>query len=458
MSLALAVAVTFTTLLFGSADDLPLAINGLAIFAIATVTLLLFRIPAHLVRIASSAVAVAGLLGLWAVIQTLPVPLSMAHAVWSVAGEAIGVAGGTFSIDPSQTAAAIVPLLLPFAVFLATLALVPDDASALSVLRFHTVAGGIVAALAILQFQLAPNTLIAIEKTAYLDSLTGPFVNRNTAATYFAMIGLVAFGLAVVKLPVSGDPEKTSFLASADPRLFWGAIALTALVALGLTNSRAGLASAVAGFAVAAPLMIAGPGAGTRSSSGFGGGERSRPRGRLLLAFGAVAAVVAAALLIGGRSLFRLDVAGLADNRFCILPRTLDLAADNWLTGTGLGTFEAAYVAYRDPVCGIYGAWDSAHNVYLDAFVTLGVIAVPAALAIVGGLVAILWKGLSARRRLRALPAAALGVVTLVSAHALFDFSIEIAGFAAPFATIVAACVAIAANRSRHSDPGRGGT
>jgi O-antigen ligase len=449
LRLALGIAVTSTTVLFGSADDLPLALNGLLLFVLAAATLVLFPMPARFVRLAAAAGALAFVLAGWALIQTLPLPLSLAHPVWSVAEAEIGLGGGALSVDPAQTTAAIIPLLIPFAVFLATLALATDDAAAVSVLRFHAIAGGVIAVFAILQFELAPGTLIAIEKTAYLDSLTGPFVNRNTAATYFSMIALLACGLGVASLPATGDAERAGLLAGADPRLFWGSIALVALVAVGLTNSRAGLAAGVAGFVVAAALMIAGPGAGGRASGRFGPAEGERPHNRVVLAIGAVVVIVVAAAFVGGRSLFRLDVAGLADNRFCILPRTLDLAADNWLTGTGLGTFETAYVAYRDPVCGIYGAWDSAHNVYLDAFVTLGIVAVPATVAILGVLLSVLWKGLSRRRRLRALPAVGLGIVTLTALHALFDFSIEIAGFSAPFAAIVGAIVATAATRSR---------
>jgi hypothetical protein len=446
LRIALCAVVTTTTAMFGSADALPLAVNGVLVFAVAVAVLVLLPVPVHLRPVAAAAAGLAFALAAWSFIQALPVPLGFAHAVWTIAADGVGVASGALSIDPARTAAAIVPLMIPFAVFLATLAVSTDDEAALGVLKVLALSGGAFAVFAIVQFELAPGTLIAIEKTAYLDSLTAPFVNRNTAATYYAMVAMLAFAFLVGSRPSLDNPAQVGSMTASQSRVVWGGVMLTALVALALTNSRAGLAATVCAFALAAPMMATG-GSSRGSSSGFGSGPDEPGSRRLVVAGGAVAAVIAAALFLGGRSLWRLDVAGLADNRFCILPRTLDLAAANWITGTGLGTFEAAYVGYRDPACGIYGAWDSAHNVYLDAFVTLGVIVVPAIVAVVAVLVAIFLAGVRSRRRLRAFPIAGLGLVTLVALHSLFDFSIEIAGFSAPFAAATAAIVALSLGR-----------
>lgn len=449
LRIVLVVLLTMTTVMFGSADRIPMHLfAGLTlVFAIAVVALR--GIPRDLGQLAVRASWVAIIVAGVALFQAVPyAPDTLANPIWSVVQETLGMRFGAISVDPYKTVASVPPVLLPFAVFVATLSLCDTDRGAMHLLRLLAAVGGVLAVFSVIQFQLFPGTLVAIPKEAYLDSLTGTFVNRNTAATYFAAIAILAAGFLVSAF-LSGDGRVSGRLAILDPRIVFGAILTAALIALALTKSRAGVASAVAGFAVVVPLVAMLPPGGRRSARGFTMRPATPLRRRIGIGAAALVAVGLAALLIGGRSLLRLDVQGLEDGRFCILPGVFELILDNWLTGTGLGTFEVAFDAYRDPACGIYGVWDSAHNVYLDGLVTLGVVTIPVTLFILITLASAFLRGLKRRQRLRAFPAVGLGLTVLVVAHSLLDFSLEIPGFAAPFAAMLAATAAVSARSLR---------
>jgi O-antigen ligase len=91
--------------------------------------------------------------------------------------------------------------------------------------------------------------------------------------------------------------------------------------------------------------------------------------------------VVLSAVVIGAVALLnssRLPVPVLADmtlsqdGRERIWQQSLEIFRDNWMTGTGSGTFSSAYALYEDPslVTGVYV--NHAHNEYLQIAVETG--------------------------------------------------------------------------------------
>jgi peptide/nickel transport system substrate-binding protein len=78
------------------------------------------------------------------------------------------------------------------------------------------------------------------------------------------------------------------------------------------------------------------------------------------------------------------------------------------LLGTGLGSFEQAFPAFRDGSVRTFVVWDKAHNSYLENMMELGV---PMALALFAAIAAIAWlcfSGMRKRQRDQFIPAAAL--------------------------------------------------
>ncbi len=436
LRVAFAALVALALLFYGSVETWPLTITTAAMGALAGLAILLAGEPGP-TRVLYRAALAGGLAFVgFALLQSAPLPGGfLAHPLWAEAEALLGPVRATISLAPAFGPLSLLWATMPLAAFVAALVLHPDDRTALRLLAVLGWIGALFAAVAIAQAAIAPDRLLFEPKAHYIGSLTAPFVNRNTAATFYGVSALVLAGLAVgglgrreARVGIPGIPA---------PAAVHAALALVCAVALLLTHSRGGLVAAVAGFLVLGPVLAAG------SRSG-----RSRPALRRL----AVPAltVVAVALFVGlfaGRTGLRIAEAGLEDQRFCMLPSLLAAAADRPWLGSGLGTFADAFAAFRDPACGTFGVWFRAHDSYLEGVITLGlpVTVTLAAAAVVLGLVFV--RGCRVRRRTRHAPAIGLAVLVLVAVHALVDFSLQIPGFAAFAAAVLAAAATVALGR-----------
>ncbi len=161
-----------------------------------------------------------------------------------------------------------------------------------------------------------------------------------------------------------------------------------------------------------------------------------------------LAIVLGVALVFAERAAFRAAVQGTEDGRFCVLPGIMALIRANWPVGTGFGTFRDAFSAYRDGSCGLFGIWDRAHSVYLEALAGLGA-AGAAAIAIgVVGLIVIFAIGVKNRRSLRVAPFAGLGITMLLLIHSAVDFSLQIPGLSVWAAALLAPLVTLSLGRT----------
>jgi hypothetical protein len=450
-------SIVLALLNYGAADLLIVTLFIFPIFAVLFLLLMTRAIPGQFVW--TVAVTLTILLGsaAWIAFQTTPLPGGIfAHPAWKEVQALVPGIRGTISVTPADDRAGYLRIAAPVGVFLCGLLLFSTDDRARRALVFIAVAGGLISLGSILQFVLAPTRLLFAEKTAYLDSLTGVFINRNTAATFFGLLLLVEVAQARVALQAvefrriavrfeAGrklSPELRLQLAKAGLYLCF---ALSCVVALLLTKSRAGIGASL----IAVILMVVLAAWGHRKRSRQRSRDRRLETGRGASIIGGIV-VLAVFLTFGGRVLWRAQVQGGDDSRFCVMPGIWALVSDNFPLGSGLSSFIEMFPAYRDYRCGINGVWDMAHNFYLEGLVTLGIAFVVLAVLAVSSLVLIFVTGLRTRQYFRLGAEIGMASLVLVMIHSAFDFSLQISGLAIFYAALIAPLTALSLN-----EPGR---
>jgi O-antigen ligase len=305
---------------------------------------------------------------------------------------------------------------------------------ALQLIRVLAWSGAVCAAYGIAAHLLDPASILWRDKTAYFDSVTATFINRNTAAVYFGCCA-VAWSLFLfdrinrdLRRPITWRTLVRHFLGEGLSRgvIVKAAMLLLCLTAMFMTRSRAGVVLSLAILVVDFLLYF------RREFSGRAG------------TMVAVACGCALALLLlqfmGGLVNARFQAQGFADEgRIAAWSSTLRMIADHPWLGTGQGTFAWGFPAYRSSEISMQGVWDHAHNTLLELAAEVGI---PLAV-----LVALLWvvilvllvRGVRVRRRYLLVPACALSVALVSVLHSLVDFSLQVPGFAIPALAVVGA-------------------
>lgn len=297
--------------------------------------------------------------------------------------------------------------------------------------------GAAYAAYGILAHLFDPTHLLWKEKHAYLGSVTGTFVNHNTAAAYFGSCAVV-WSLMLwesARRDMAHGPfdwwAMGARLFSAPPRKSIVAFAMLflCLAALFMTGSRAGVTLSLVALVVAFTAFF---------------WRDLPPRAGLVTALGGSCAVALILLqLMGGDVNGRFDIGGLADrSRLETYKATLRMIADHPWFGTGQGTFAYAFPAYRSPNISVWGVWDMAHSTPLEIAADMGIPI--AALVLISwiAIFAVLIRGTLVRRRGLLAPVAALAVSTLATLHSLIDFTLQIPGYAIVALSLVGAGLA----------------
>lgn len=446
---------------YGAVEIFTVAVALFFFSLLLVLSIVVLGMPAHTMKAGWAAVglAFAALLVVW--LQTTPLPGGvLAAPAWQDLSN-LGVnADGLASLTPADDWASVLRLLLPTVLFLLGLVLFKRDEHALRAINILAISGGGVAFFSILQFLIWPENLLFGQKPAYFDSLTGFFVNRNTAATYFGLITLLTFGILTHHLQrldrarilqavearraVPGDQRKALFLVSLYISLF-----VVTVMALVLTGSRAGIGSSFLALILLLVLALARPNYSRRGI----GGLRSERRPFLVLALSVAAVVVAGLTLVSlaGRAVLRAEQQGLEDGRFCTLPSMVSAALDHLPLGAGLASFQVVFPGYRSAVCGMRDVWVRAHNVYLETLLTMGMGGASLLLLAVCLLFIGFWRGFRRRRRLRYVAEIGLAALLLVAVHSALDFSIQISGLAMFYAALSAALVSVCLERSANS-------
>lgn len=255
-------------------------------------------------------------------------------------------------------------------------------------------------------------------KEFYRAVATGPFVNRNSFATFLGMGAVL--GLAMI-IERSRNPRqrrsKGDYATSPESvtlALMWSGLGLI-LLCLVATQSRMGLFATI--LALIAVVMVS-PRKPIASAS-------ARPRRVWWIALGLALLVGLALYASSGvieRGLFVLQNANI---RAEIYRQTLAMLADRPWTGFGLDSFALAFEMYHKPALPTHLVWELPHSSYLTLWSDFGVIF--GSLLLVSAVAAAVYlvRLLAGRHHDVALPVTALAVLALNAVHSLVDFSLE---------------------------------
>jgi hypothetical protein len=366
-------------------------------------------------------------------------------------GSPVGV-GHAVSVAPGLTRATIFTTALPFLFYFASLSHFAGKGQGLKLLRLLAIFGGCFAAFGMLQLLLFPDSYFFVEKSAYRESLTGPFVNRNNAGTFLGVASMAALGSLIDSRRRLGGNHSV-FGHIADRRnsraerlglLGYLLIFLICLHALFLTTSRGALAATLLGYMFLVPWMVVrGHYLLDLVPRQIGGGKIAKFYTVPICAAAGLMLVLLVAGVFGGQALYRLGQQSVDAGRVCIYISSARAFLDNWLFGTGFGTFEVVFPLYRTDGCGFVGlSFLRAHNSYLEGLLGLGLPFIPLFLAVTFHLIGTLWSGFKNRERLKFLSIIGGGAIITVYSHAMLDFSVQIPAVAA-YVTLLIAAISI---------------
>jgi O-antigen ligase len=296
-----------------------------------------------------------------------------------------------------------------------------DGQRARNFIYLFALSGLAYAAFGILSNIALPNTILFRPKNVYVGSVTGPFLSRNTAATFYGMFTILWLSLVVQKImALRFHSFKLILVVPQDSRvkrslvLRFAGLILCVLALLG-TGSRGGIAVTAIAITCSAVLLLA-------RLIGLAG-RWIWLGGTCILVFGSVFFFQSVVGRIGSEGLF--DRA-----RWETYQSSIDIIRQFPWLGTGLGTFSDIFAQYRSIAVSSWGVWDYAHDTILEIAVEMGlpVAGLVAFSAILCGL--IMYVG---ALRLKSLPQLSLlsiaTVTSLALFHSLMDFSLQVPGF-----------------------------
>lgn len=388
------------------------------------------RAPLSFARIAPVAVPVVLVMG-WAAVQTLDiVPVSLWHPLWMEAAVVLGrPLAGAVSIDPTMTLTALLRLASYAGIFWLAVQLGRERSRAREALVAIALGGVAYATYGLIVHLAGWESILWLEKWAYLGDLTATFVNRNAYGAYAGLGVLCCTALFTHALrPPKGEEQRVTDLADAvlvrALPFFLGALVLgTALL---LSHSRGAFLST--GVATAVLLAV------------LAMGRVTRPRTALLLGTALLGAGLAVLSVSGDVTVERLVQTGsqrVEQARPEAYRLTAGAITDAPLTGHGYGAFLPAFRMYRDTALPDPGVWDYAHNVHLEAAMDLGLPAVVLMCVAFVVALAACARGLLRRRRDQIYPAVAIAAATLLGVHGLVDFSVQMPAIAATLALLL---------------------
>lgn len=280
------------------------------------------------------------------------------------------------------------------------------------------------AALGLIALQ-AGDTILGLQKWAYAGVATGPFVNRNSFATF------LAFGAVLALSNMAGVLKRSSERHVDDGQVphgksmvvLYGVAYAFLIVTIVATQSRMGLMATILGSLVVALLSV----------------RLGRRVGRIAVLISVAVALLAIALAFYGGGL--LERVGSLDHdssiRSDLYGQVLHLIGQRPVTGFGAGTFSMAFPLVHTPPVSPDLVWSRAHNSYLTLWSDMGLIAgsLPMLILIIFALW-LLRSAMSGEGSLRA-ETTGLGVLVVGASHSLVDFSLEIHANALIFVAIL---------------------
>jgi O-antigen ligase len=368
---------------------------------------------------------------LWIGIQALPIaPTFLAHPLFFEAAALIGTdSGASISVDPSASITGLMRFLAYGGVFWLAARWCTDVDRADSLLRLFVFASAAYALYGLIIYFLKLETILWFDKWAYRGDLVSTFINRNTYATFagLGVIASIALTFQIIGKSLGGHQTYRelfrSFVDAVSSRALYPFLALLLnATALLQTHSRGGfLSTCLALFVLLLSLIYV----------------RSFPLRFSYILLGIVALSSLFAFSMSGDIVTnRLERTTLeASIRDDVYLRITDAIATMPLTGSGYGTFEDTFAAFKTERM-IGQTWDKAHNSYLELSMELGLPAAAAVFANFAWLCSVYAYGMVRRRRHKMFAVLGLAATVLVCAHATVDFSLQIPGLAVIYALL----------------------
>jgi len=346
------------------------------------------------------------------------------NPVWARASEALGqpLAPSVSVVRGRPFLALGAPLANMLALLLGLIVGVDSDRARRGV-HVMAWAGVGYAVYGILAFLFDPMAILWREKTAYLGSLTGTFINRNTAAAYFGSCAAVWFVLLMAAVRRSlprGSIEwkRVPHHLLVDTRrdvLIRFVMLFVCLAAMFMTNSRGGVLVSLAVIIMGFMMYF---------------GRDLSWRGLAIALAGCAVMGLLLLQVFGGKIGIRIDVQGLSDaGRLSAYRSMLRIIADNPWFGTGLGTFASAFPAYRSNDISMWGVWDIGHSTPLEFASEMGLPLTAVVALAWAAAFAVLLRTLRGRRMMITVPLSALTVALIALLHSSIDFSLQISGY-----------------------------
>jgi O-antigen ligase len=374
----------------------------------------------------------------WMLFQLVPnVPNFLAHPVWY----AVPDAAPMITLSPDKTKLALVWWLAMSVSFVAVRAGTRRGGSRFF-LNLMLVVVLVVALFGLANSYFGWQSVGIAQKTEYIGWLTGTFVNRNTAASFFN-IGIVI--AVVLAMEMNLEQSKKFFGASMLTRIFLifssrisvpivaGAIIFIAAL---LTGSRAGLASIIISLACVLALM-------------WGKKRKIAWQWPIFLIVGLVATSVAANALYD-----RSDSAGSSFARLTLAEEALAAIANRPILGHGAGSYQSVEPLFHADGASSNLIWNHAHNTYLEAAADLGV---PITLIWLGLMAALLIQLRQIQRQSSKFMLATIALFSITVSeglHALVDFSLQTQAIAIYVACLLGLSIGEAMTQQHSSESG----
>jgi O-antigen ligase len=286
--------------------------------------------------------------------------------------------------------------------------------------------------------------ILGFQREAYLDSVTGTFINRNHFAGFLEMIFPLSVGYLLARASFfsmrRGGTFREKVLWFSQERLqkaiIFGIVPVILGMGIFFSRSRTGIFGFFASlFLMFAALSVTGgrrPGSAERAHGG------ARRQGRVIRTV--IVAVVFAVILVGIKPVIeRFSFSALAGEvRPVYFRNTVEIIKDFPFAGTGLGTYLYAYPAYETTFRG--ELLEHAHNDYLEILAEGGIVGGGLLVFVAIGALGILTVRWARRRDyfVRGVGVGCLAGIAAILIHSLTDFNLHITANAVLFVTLYA--------------------
>jgi len=385
------------------------------------------------------ALVMAGVLAGWIVFQSLPWNLfGWHHPLWDRVSDVLGhKLNASLSLNREASFVHLFRLMTYAGYFFVAWQVARRVEGAALIVRAIAAIGALYAVYGLLEFISPQPQILWFVKDTYITDVTSTFINRNSYAT-FAGISMIANLVLIANVLIKNTDTRSrksvalSMVDNLFARARWQMLGLIVISAsLLMSHSRGGLIASFAGVTVLLILILVAPAARAPWRYWFGG-------------FVGVA-WLAMIVLTGTSTLSRFDSASLdLEMRPKINQALLRAIHDNFVSGTGLGSFPSIFQLYQP--LSIVGYVEMAHNDYLENMLELGIPAAILLFAIVVYLASRCLMGVFRRRRDVIFPCAGAAATALVGVHSAFDFSMQIPAVAISYAVILGVGVAQSVN------------